>query len=118
MDNQKVLKANGVVVERYRILGTDIFVHVAYEPLVKSKEHPFGDHSTITTIDGKWFGQISTTYLPETFKDLKVGSKERTDAVIEYYASEYQRAYAEIIEVFPYCANGTKYAGQIEVYKI
>jgi hypothetical protein len=82
-----------VIVQDYRVIGTPIRVFVAYEPTKLGS----GQHSTITNINGSWYGRIGT----------------RT-----HQQDEYERAYQEILRVHPELANNptVRYdMGQIEI---
>lgn len=54
-----------------------------------------GRHSTITTIDGRWYGRIGTGPDRKLYEHLPVG-EERSEAVKKAYEAEYERAYKAI----------------------
>ena len=99
----------GVYVKRTPIHGTDrkgerAVVYSAWEP---SEDH---GHSTITTIDGVWFGRIGTRRFA---CNLPAGSDERHTAVMAEYEEQYLEAYNAIADVFP-LACGREDMGEVE----
>jgi hypothetical protein len=83
-------------VERYRILGTRTMIYCVWEP-----SSPMGGHSTITTINGEWYGRVGTRRLPAWMESLKSMSDERARIVGEYHEAQYQQAYEIIRNAFP-----------------
>jgi len=73
-----------------RIIGTDVTVYEAYEPSSVT-----GPHSTITTIDGEWYGKIATRRLPDDINAIPVGP-ERSAAVYAFHNQRYAEAYSAI----------------------
>lgn len=73
-----------------RISGTNTTVYEAYEPSSVA-----GNHSTITMIDGEWFGKIATRRLPADINAIPVGP-ERSAAVHAFHETRYAEAYAAI----------------------
>ncbi len=73
-----------------RIMGTSTTVYEAYEPSSVA-----GNHSTITTIDGEWFGKIATRRLPAEINAMPIGL-ERSAAVDAFHKARYAEAYAAI----------------------
>jgi len=76
---------------------------------------PTGKHSTITTIDGEWYGRIGTDPDPEMFEHLTAGSDERIAAVRRAYEHRYQAAYCAIVAEYPEAVMGKMSMGEIEV---
>lgn len=85
------------IVRKTQIAGTRITVFSAYEP---SSE--YGQHSTISTIGGAWYGQVNTKYTPtELTINLKSASNERFVAVRHWYSAQYELSYAIIFAAYP-----------------
>ena len=100
----------GIVVRRSRILSTPFVVYQAWEPRTSS-----ASHSTISTIDGKWYGAIATRCDDSSYRHLAGGSPERIAAVERHYAANYAAAHAAIIAAFPEAAEGKRTGGDIEI---
>ena len=83
-------------VQRHRILGTRIMVYAAWE-----RSSVMGKHSTITTIDGEWYGRVGTRHLPAWMNALPAMSDERSRIVGEYHDAQYGEAYDIIRRAFP-----------------
>lgn len=98
---------NGIAVKRFQIATTTTIVHQAWEPSTIR-----GPHSSVTTIDGSWYGRIGTDPDPGLYNHLPVGP-ERSAAVKAAYAQRYAVAYAAIIACFPETADGIKSDGEI-----
>ncbi len=98
------------VVHKYNIIGTRLIVYNAWEP-----SSVMGKHSTITTIDGKWYGRLGTSQVPPDINALPAGSDERIKAVRTYFDKEETEAYRIVIEAFPEAAAGTRDMGDIEI---
>jgi hypothetical protein len=58
--NEYVHLPNGMVVHRYGILCTSYVDYQVWEPTSLRGSH----HSTLTTIEGKWYGTITSRPLP------------------------------------------------------
>ena len=79
-----------VKVTGQRIMGTSTTVYEAYEPSSVA-----GNHSTITMIDGEWYGKIATRRLPADINAMPIGP-ERSAAVDAFHKARYAEAYAAI----------------------
>ena len=89
-----------IIVQSGVIAGTGIRVYTAWEP-----SGLMGEHSTITTIGGKWYGKIGSNPDRVIYDHLPVG-QERFDAV--------EAAYQAIREANPTLA-GDERDGEIIV---
>jgi len=110
MENETRSLEGGVVVKRYNIITTDLWCYRAYEP-----SSIMGAHSTITTIDGKWYGEIGSRRLPG-WMDAMPSGDERSRVVGEYIEANYEQEYALIVRAFPEAANGRRSMGEISIY--
>jgi hypothetical protein len=110
MSEQQI--ANGLIVERYNIIGTRRWVYDAWEPSERNGEMPFS-HSTIRTVDGRWMGRIGTRRLPAELEALPAYSSERARAVGAFHEAQYEEAYAAIIAAFPAAEHGCRSMGEI-----
>lgn len=101
------------IVQRYRILGTKCYVHVAYAKVDTFLENDF----TTLNNDDKfgWLGQIGSERLPAELKALPALTDERQQAVRQWREERYQEAYKAILEAFPEAAYGTVSMGQVEI---
>jgi hypothetical protein len=99
--------AGGVIAEKFNIIGTAVEVAKVWEP----RE----GHSTITSFDGAWYGQIGTERLPAELETLPCGD-ERYAAVKNWQAAKYARAYALILQAFPEMEGGRYDMGDITVW--
>ena len=72
-------------------------------------------HSTITTIDGKWYGRLGTQALPAELDALPALTNERIDAVQAHYDRLYLEAYTLIETAFPSAAAGRQSMGEIDI---
>jgi hypothetical protein len=104
-------KVGDKIVDKFSVGGTNIIVYNAWEP-----SGVFGEHSTITTFDGEWYGRIGTKRLSPEVEKLPAGSKERIDAVGKAFEEQYEEAYRLIEEAYPESANGKHTMGEIEKY--
>lgn len=59
-------------------------------------------HSTITTIDGQWYGRIGTRRLPDHLEALPPMTDERYNAVREWQQEQYDEAYILILSEHPW----------------
>jgi len=85
MNDTKRTTADGKVLQFFRIHpGDGYYVADAWEPT----SGPMGGHSTITTFDGVWYGQIGTRRLPADLDALPAYSDERSQAVRAWMAEE------------------------------
>ena len=92
---------NGMVAHRYGILCTSTIAYEVWEP-----SQCGGLHTTITTIDGKWYGSLTSRPLPpeiEAMPGWKPGywPTDRIVAVDAYLDDLEQQAEAIIKSVFP-----------------
>lgn len=110
-ENATVILPNGIIVQRYRILSTQMIVFQAWE-----MQNSMGEHATITTFDGVWYGTIYSRCDDSTFAHLKGGSDERIAAVRAHYAAKAAEAYTAIIAAFPEAVDGKKVDGEIEIH--
>ena len=101
---------SGIVVKRSRILSTQFVIYSAWE-----RGATTGTHSTITTIDGAWYGTFHSRRDESTFAHLPGGSPERIAAVRAHYAANDAAAYEAIITAFPEATEGRRSDGEIEV---
>lgn len=72
-------------------------------------------HSTITTIDGVWFGRIGTRRLPAHLEALPAMTEERLEAVREWQRGEYAEAYDLIYAEHPWLLKLAHYESMGEV---
>lgn len=98
------------IVRKSRIIGTRIDVYVVWEPSALT-----GQHSSLTTIDGKWYGRVGTRPLPAALDALPAMSDERYNAVKRFHEEQYQEAYALIIATHPEAFYGRPDMGEIVV---
>ena len=110
-ENKTVILPNGIIVQRYRILSTQMVVFQAWEV-----QNSMGEHATITTFDGVWYGTIYSRRDDSTFAHLKGGSDERIAAVRAHYVTNAAEAHTAIIAAFPEAVDGKKVDGEIEMY--
>lgn len=101
-----------VIVARIPIIGTKTIVFNAYEPTNMSRH----EHSTITTINGKWYGTIGSRTLPKDLDALKPMSDERSRKVGVFHEKNYQEAYKQIIKAFPEAKGGHPSMGELVTY--
>ena len=87
---------NHTVAHRYGICTTSIVAYDIWEPSAL-----MGKHSTITTIDGKWYGSLPTRYLPQEIDALPAGSDERIAAVDAVHAELERQAETLVKAAFP-----------------
>lgn len=74
LDNATVALDNGIVVYRYNIITTSIVKYAVYEP--------YNGHSSLTyTKEYGKLGDITSRPISEDIKSLRLGSKERCNAV-------------------------------------
>jgi hypothetical protein len=103
MNNATATLPNGIIVERYRIIGTSHFEYRALRPCPGYQ----GYHS-FTTIDGVTCGYVGAENLPDDLEALPAYSQERRQAVEAWQAAKYAEAHAAILEAFPEAAQGTR----------
>lgn len=104
---------SGIVCEAMVMMGGD-HVHLsAWEAGLL-----FGDHSTVTTFDGNWYGKIGTERISPEIEALKGGSPERIAACDRHRAYHCERARIAIAEAFPEFASIMRidFGGSFELY--
>ena len=101
---------NGIIVRRYRILGTPVLCYDAWE-----LAEGWTSHQTMTTMHGVSYGDITSRRNDDTYAQLPGGSPERIAAVRAHYEATYNASYAAILAAFPEAHNGTRSNGTIEV---
>ena len=99
----------GIIVRRYQIIGTTIEVMDAWEPL--------DGHSTITTINGRRYGQIGTRRLPREYANMERG-EARIRQVRAFYDRQFEEAYNVIIRTNADALSGRFSDGQISVSRM
>ena len=93
LDNAIVTLDNGIVVYRYNIAPTSFVKHAVYEP--------YGGHSGLTyTKEFGKLGDITTRPISQDIKVLRLGSKERCDAVDNHYAALKSLKERYVLEAF------------------
>ena len=95
--------SDGKIAHRYNILCTNAVAYEVWEP---SEGIGPNSHSTITTIEGKWYGSMTTRPLPpeiETLPGWMPGywPAERIAAVDAYHKALEQEAEAIIKATWP-----------------
>lgn len=101
-----------IVIQKYRIIGTESVIHVAYE-----RSSVLGAHASISFIGDECFGRIGTKRPPAEIDALPAGP-ERIARVGEWYEAEYQRAYTAILTAHPELRDDPRtryYGGEIEL---
>ena len=116
MSAQSIITADGLKVERYNIIGTNILIYTASEPVVWDKARG-PSHYSLTCDNGTWWGHIGTGPLPAEIEALPPWSRERSDAFNRWFAAECDRAYAAILTAFPEAFIGTMRNGEITVVR-
>lgn len=111
MENATVT-IGAVKVRRIQIIGTGMFVYKAYEPTTLS-----GPHSSVTTFDGVWFGDIATRTPTPELQALPAMSQERYEAVGAWYTKNRAEACALILQAFPEAAEGHPSDGSMIVIR-
>lgn len=92
---------SGMIAHRFSIACTSRIAYEVYEP-----SQCGGAHSSITTIDGKWYGTLTTRPLPPEIDALPgyrpgFWPEERIAAVDAFHAELEQQAEAIIRQTFP-----------------
>ena len=103
------------VVRKYSVGATDLIVYEAWEPSARSRRLEPVNHSTITTIEGQWYGRIGTRYLPPEIEALPRGD-ERYRAVGKWHEDQYEESYRLIIQAFPEAGAGKRSMGEITLH--
>ena len=102
-------RLGAIVVQRYRIIGTRLWVYNAWEPLTRegwstshSLQHAFNDAAG----HRREYGRVGTCRnLPPEIEALPAWAPHRALAVGVWYEAQFQRAYALIVEAFPEAAG-------------
>lgn len=105
----QVTLANGIVVTRTRIIGTDTVVYAAWEQMA--------GHSTMRFFEdvSAYMGRIGTRQLPVELYTLPAYSDERYERVTEWQTNEYARAYAAIEEAYPHTTGSRRSMGECTI---
>ena len=106
-------------IRKINILGTNTYIFSAWEPTtLKGTNHTpiIPSHSTITTINGQWYGRIGTREITPELNSIPVGL-ERFEKMKEYREGQYNEAYQAILTEYPELKNqNIKYdMGEIEI---
>ena len=124
LTNMKVRLESGVVVVRYRIIGTSMVIHKAYEPTVLSGlnwEEGKPAHSSLTSFDeyrhehGVFYGEVGSRRLTPELDSLPAMTQERSEAVKAYHRTNYARAFDSILAAFPDARHGVWRDGEIVI---
>ena len=99
-------------IRRHKIIGANIEVLSAWEAEIGQDGF---SHSSITTIDGRWFGRIGTRRLPDHMEAMTPFSDERAEAVGQWHRQQYQEAYNAIVEKYPEALSGKFSMGEITI---
>ena len=97
--------ADGTVIARITIIGTDVHVYDAWRLIGPALDDSY---STIQHSPVGWMGRVGTEKLPAHLNALPTLSQERLDAVTAWQDRKYADAYEHIEEAFP----ETRVAGQ------
>lgn len=87
---------DGKIVHRFAILTTSLVHYDVWEP-----SKMMGAHSTITVINGSWYGSVTSRPLPAELDALTPGSEGRIKAVTAWQDANYALAEALIKATFP-----------------
>lgn len=98
------------VVNRYRIIGTDIYVYAVY---AYADGKAWRDYSTHQTFDGRSYGRVGTRRIGPDIEAM--AGDERIAAAHAHSAAQYDEAYAAIVAHYPEAAGGHRSMGQITV---
>jgi hypothetical protein len=103
----QIREANGLIVDRYEIIGTGWDNIDAWEA--------YDGHGTYRhTADGVKIGRVGTRQLPSDLEALPRGEDRRL-AVGAWYAAQYTEAYAAIEVAFPEAAGAARGMGSVIV---
>lgn len=120
--NKKVqMPKYGVMVERYNILSTKLFVHRVWVKLPAGTSMMDSNYSSFQRVDGVLYGDYNTYFNADMFSFLAVGSEERSDAIHNYFEQRYNESYALICAAFgEYCDSRNAWvhqnSGEITIY--
>ena len=106
-------------IRKINILGTNTYIFSAWEPtILKGTNYTpiIPSHSTITNINGQWFGRIGTREVTPELNSIPVGIK-RFEKMKQYREKQYNEAYEAILVEYPELKGlNLKYdMGEIEV---
>jgi hypothetical protein len=107
----------GILVHRYNIIGTRLWMYAAYEPTSLAGKH----HSSISSFDqhphaeGIWYGTVTSAPLPEKIDRLPGMTQERYRAYDCWHKDRCAIAYNAIIQAFPEAADGLRGEGRIQL---
>lgn len=105
MNNATVTLPNGIIAQRYRIIGTD---HFEYRALRPTTDGEYRGYSSFSRIGNALCGVVGSELLPADLDALSAYSQERFDAVKAWQAERYAEAIDAILEAFPEAAEGTR----------
>lgn len=93
---------NGVIVHRYKVIGTFRWNYCAYEPGT-----PWSTHATWTTFGTSvWYGSVMSRRIPQEIEAMKAGSPERLAACAAWSVERRRDALAAIHAAFPETKGG------------
>jgi hypothetical protein len=98
------------LVHKYSIAGAAVLVFTVYEP-----SSLCGMHSTKTSHEGAWVGELCTRELPIEIEAMKPFSDERYQWAQTWRLSLEAECYALIVLAFPEANGGTRRKGEIEI---
>ena len=96
------------IIQAQNISGNGVTVYSAWEP-----GEVMNTHSTITCIDGKWYGKVGTEVLPDEINRMPV-DQPRFDAVAKWHTAKWEKAYSLIVAKYPDLADAQKAYGEIK----
>lgn len=99
---------SGIKVQRTEIIGGGV-TYSAWAPSSLT-----GNHGTISTIDGAWYGRLGTERLPADLEALPAMTEQRSTAVRAWQNTRYEAAYEAILEAFPGAFGGRRTMGSID----
>lgn len=111
-------QANGLTVEKFNVIGTDLWIFQAWEPSGRAANGRPWRHSSLTTIDAcceQTMGKVGTRDLTPELEALPAYSEERFAAVTAWHEAQYQEAYTAILAAFPEAALGRRSDGSVTV---
>jgi hypothetical protein len=118
MTNEKKVLPNGILVQRYNIIGTNWWCYEAHVP----QEGLTGGCSSICHELDRWWGKIGTEPLPPEVDAIPARlngqwNQARFDACDKFHQERYEAAYTAIVEAFPEAANGRRSMGTIDIFE-
>lgn len=106
--------ADGTVIQKYNIIGTDGWTFEAGVPVESFAE--CGYKSFTRSEDGRLLAILGSECLPKDLDALPAYSDERSAAVKSWHDGIYANAYAKIVEAFPEAAVGRREYGRLSVW--